>query len=67
MEKIIDDTKIFNFIQENNLTPKEFCKRCRVPLTVLDKIKNNDLNYNIVYLLRIAKVMDIDFRVLIIG
>ena len=67
MEKIIDDTKIFNFIQENNLTHKEFCKRCRVPLTVLDKIKNNDLNYNIVYLLRIARVMDIDFRVLIIG
>lgn len=67
MEKIIDDTRIFKYIEKNDFTPKEFCKKCRVPLTVLNKIKNNDLNYNFIYILRIAKVMDIDFRELIIG
>lgn len=67
MKRIIDETKIIKFMKDNNLQAKEFCKMCRVPEKALAKILINDLNYDFRYIIRIANVMNIDFRELIIG
>ena len=67
MEKIINEEMIIAFMQEHNLQAKELCKMCKMPIGTLTKILNNDLDYDFIYILRIANVMNIDFRELLAG
>lgn len=54
-------TEIFeNYMTEHNLSKNAFCKLCRISPSVLKKIMNNQINFYIIALFRIAKVIKME-------
>lgn len=49
---------ILNYIKENKLTKRKFCKQCNISLYSFYKIIH-DKNFNILYLFRVAKRLGI--------
>lgn len=58
MEKIIKTKDIVSFMKENALSKKQFCLKCRISVSVLNKILNNQTNFYIIALFRIARLMN---------
>ncbi len=50
---------IENYLKINRISKMKFCKLCGVSLYTLKKIMNNNLNYRIDALFKIAKVINI--------
>ncbi len=50
---------ISEYMSKNNLTKKEFCKKCGISLYLLNKIFNQQENANIVALFKIARIMNL--------
>ena len=50
---------IKNYIKENQLTKTEFCKRCKIHISVLNKIFVNQTNFRYIALFKIAKELNI--------
>lgn len=50
IKKIIE-----KYIFENKLTKNDFCKSCRISYSTLNKILKNNLNINLLSLLKITK------------
>ncbi len=50
---------ISEYMSANNLTKKEFCKKCGISLYLLNKIFNQQENANIVALFKIARTMNL--------
>ncbi len=59
MKKLVNTEKILTFMKENKLTKSEFAKKCHINLWNLQAVLSERTNYNIVYLFKIAKVMQI--------
>lgn len=57
MYEQLDVEKIAEFIKENGLTKKEFCKQCNISPSALYRIMNGK-NFNLTSLFRIAKRMN---------
>lgn len=56
----IDTEKIRTYIQENQLSKTEFCKRCGFSIQTLSKILSGDLNIMTSTLFRIVKGMKLN-------
>lgn len=50
---------ILNYINEHNLSKKEFAKLCNISRTTLYKLLNNDANITLCTIIRIAKATNI--------
>ena len=50
---------IKNYINENQLTKTEFCKRCKIHISVLNKIFVNQTNFRYIALFKISKELNI--------
>ena len=54
-------TEIFeNYMKEHNLSKNAFCKLCKISPSVLKKIMNNQNNFYIIALFRIARVIKME-------
>ena len=54
-------TEIFeNYMKKNNLSKTAFCKLCKISPSVLKKIMNNQNNFYIIALFRIARVIKME-------
>lgn len=50
---------IEHYITENKISKTEFCKRCRIGTQTLKKIYNNDDNFEIIALFKIARIIGV--------
>lgn len=48
-----------NYMRENNLSVKEFCKLCKIDVRVYNKIMNNKTNIRIKSLVKIARALNV--------
>lgn len=51
---------IEKFMQKNNLSNTAFCKLCKISPATFKKIKNNQINYRINALFKIAKTLNVN-------
>lgn len=65
MNQNLNTEKILNFIKENNLTKKVFCKKCKISPATLNKILENKTNFYLVALFKIARVMNVQISQLV--
>ncbi len=49
-----------NYMKEHNLSKTAFCELCKISPSVLKKIMNNQNNFYIIALFRIAKVIKME-------
>ena len=59
MKKLIKTELIMNYIKNNNLTKKEFCKQCNISIYILNKILNYKTNIRITAFIKIAELLKI--------
>lgn len=59
MEKIMKIEMIEDFMTQNKLSKTKFCKICKISVSTLNKILNNQTNVGIVALFKICRVMKI--------
>lgn len=52
--------KIQEFINDNNLSKREFCKKCSVTVYMFNKILEGYVDFDINILLKIAKLMKVE-------
>jgi len=60
MEKLIKTEVIESYIKEKGISKTKFCKICKISFSTFKKILNNDRNFGIVALFKIARVMKIN-------
>lgn len=60
MNRYVKTEKIEEYIKENNLTKREFCKLCKISPSTLNKILKTE-NFNLLSLFKITRVMNINF------
>lgn len=60
MKKYYRTYLIDKFIKKNNWSVTKFCKECKISLGVYKKIINQQLNFRLNSLIKIAKVMKIE-------
>lgn len=56
---IIKTELIDSYIAENKLSKTEFCRRCKIGTKTLKKIYDNNDNFEIIALFKIARVLAI--------
>ena len=49
---------IIEYIENNNLTKKEFCQQCKISISTFYKIINGK-NFNLISLFKIAKIIEV--------
>ena len=59
MNKPINTTKIYNFLQKNKLSYNKFAKMCCISPKTLKKILCDDNYFNMVALFKISRVMNV--------
>ena len=57
MKNTIKTEIIEKFMLENKISKTKFCKMCKIGLNTLNKIMNNDYNFEIIALFKIARVI----------
>lgn len=55
------------YMFKNNLTKGEFCKICDIREDVIDKLNHKDYDFDIKYLLRISKQINVPMQNLVIN
>ena len=60
MKNTIKIEIIEKFMTENNISKTKFCKMCKISTHTLSKIMDNDFNFEIIALFKIAKVIKIE-------
>jgi len=58
----IKTSLINKFMRENNINKREFCKLSKISHSALNKIYNNDFDFDIVYLFRVCKTIKVELR-----
>ena len=59
---IIKIDKIYQYMTKYNITENEFCERCSIPHHSISFLLNRDYNIPILYLIRIANVLQVDIK-----
>ena len=59
MKNLIKTESIEKYLQENKLSKTKFCKICKISPGTFKKIMNNDSNFNLIALFKIARVLKI--------
>lgn len=57
---VINVEKIENYRKMLGLTKTQFCKQCKIGMSVYNKIQSNKLNFDIHALFRISVFMNVD-------
>ena len=57
-KNIVKTEMISNFIKENKLTKREFAEKCGIKVWNLRKVLSRQINFDVVYLFKIAKFMN---------
>lgn len=52
---------ILDYMEKNRLTKEEFAKKCSVTPKEMDKILSPNTDYPIIYILRIARKIGVEF------
>ena len=60
----IDTEFLENCLRDNNLSKTAFCKKCKIDTKTFNKIISGQTNFRLVAIFRIARALDIDFRLL---
>ena len=60
MKNMIKTEIIKKYMLENKLSKTKFCKVCKISFKTLNKIMSNDLNFEIIVLFKIARVIKIE-------
>ncbi len=58
-ENLVKTETISNFIKENKLTKREFAAKCGINVWNLRKVLSGNANFDVVYLFKIAKFMNV--------
>ena len=58
----INVQRIQSYIRENKLSKKTFCEKCKISYQTLQKIFNNNFNWNIIILFKIARTLGIGIK-----
>ena len=59
MQNTIKTEIIKNFMIENKISKTKFCRMCKISLSTLNKILNNDHKFRIIALFKIARVIKV--------
>ncbi|MBQ7373595.1 MAG: hypothetical protein IJW64_03430 [Clostridia bacterium] len=59
MEKIFKTDLIKNYLEQNNLTEKDFCNLCKISETALSLIWQHDSEIELLCLFKIAKKLNL--------
>lgn len=59
MNEYVNTDKIIKYMKDKNLTETEFCKRCKISVSTLEKIFNSNES-DIMTLYKIAQGMKVD-------
>ena len=59
METLIKIELIENYIKNNKLNKKAFCKACKISLSTLNKILKNNFNFDATALFKIGKLINV--------
>lgn len=59
MKNIINTKLIENFMKEKNLSKTQFCKLCKISPRTLEKIFNDEYDYDLRALFKTAKCMNL--------
>lgn len=59
-KNIINILLIQNYMIDNNFSKTQFCKLCKIPYSALKKMFEADYNFDVRYIFRIAKVLNIE-------
>lgn len=59
IEKTINTDIIKDYMLKNNLSISFFCKKCKISYATYKKIMNNQINFRIIALFRISKVLNV--------
>ena len=59
IENVVKTETILNFIKENKLTKRKFAEKCGINLWNLQKVLSGQTNFDVVYLFKIAKFMNV--------
>ena len=57
----INQKLIYDYIQQKNLTTYELADKCKIPHKTMDKILSTNTDYPLIYILRIARLIDVPF------
>lgn len=61
MKKVLFLTNLIdNYLKENKISKTKFCKECKINYSVLQKIYNQQTNFDIIYLFRLVKILNIE-------
>ena len=60
----IDTEFLENYLKDNKFSKTAFCKKCKITAKTFEKIMSGQTNFSLVAIFRIARALDIDFRVL---
>ncbi|MDE6585193.1 MAG: helix-turn-helix domain-containing protein [Clostridia bacterium] len=58
MNNKLNTKLILDYIKNNNLTKKEFCRKCKISTSTLYKIIN-EKDFQLIALFKIAKIMNL--------
>ena len=64
---VVNQKVIKDYMEKNNLTKEEFAKKCNIPPKAMDIILSKSIDYPLIYLLRIARKINIPFADMFIG
>ena len=59
MEKYLNTEKIEKYLKDNKLTKKEFCKKCNISVSTLNRMYKSD-NIRVINIFKVAKGMEVD-------
>ncbi len=60
MENLIKAKVIDKFMKENKMSKSKFCKLCKISLSSFNKLMSGSLNFGIIILFKIAKMLKIE-------
>lgn len=64
MNQTFNTKLIKNYMRENNLSKKSFCKVCNISPLTLDKILNQKTNIRILAIFKIARALQVKVHLL---
>ena len=60
----IDTEFLENYLKENSVSKTAFCKKYKIGAKTFEKILSGRTDFNLVTIFRIARALEIDFRML---
>lgn len=66
MKKIFKIEIIENYLKANQMTEKEFCRLCNIPLSTLQKLFAHNFDFDLVDIFKVSRVLNLHIKDLFI-